>query len=305
MTNSYITYSRENGGRVLLLFLLFLLALYQLTHAGFSSFAVVCLIPCLVIAVYCAFRWKMLTFWILFFINYFIQMKDVAAHLPLPMSLPNEMLQILLLAVAIIDARVNPHFEKAANLMLFALAIWCSFCTLEVLNDTCNLGFNISSWYTGARLMAFQLLYTFLVFSIFISTPELLQKYLIIWGTLSLISVFWVWKQETFGFTTEETIWMETRGRSTHILNGGTLIRYFSTFSDAANYGCNAAATAAAFIIFSITTKIKKLRLFFIIVSVLVIWGMFQSGTRTAIFCLTKKKKKKIILEKSIKIAVP
>lgn len=305
MTNSYITYSRENGGRVLLLFLLFLLALYQLTHAGFSSFAVVCLIPCLVIAVYCAFRWKMLTFWILFFINYFIQMKDVAAHLPLPMSLPNEMLQILLLAVAIIDARVNPHFEKAANLMLFALAIWCSFCTLEVLNDTCNLGFNISSWYTGARLMAFQLLYTFLVFSIFISTPELLQKYLIIWGTLSLISVFWVWKQETFGFTTEETIWMETRGRSTHILNGGTLIRYFSTFSDAANYGCNAAATAAAFIIFSITTKIKKLRLFFIIVSVLVIWGMFQSGTRTAIFCLAAGLMVYVVLSKSIKIAVP
>ena len=173
-----MTYSRENGGRVLLLFLLFLLALYQLTHAGFSSFAVVCLIPCLVIAIYCAFRWRMLAFWILISINYFIQMKDISDHLPLPMSLPNEMLQIILLAIAIVDARVNPHFEKCANLMFFALIIWCGFCTLEILNDTCNLGINISSWYTGARMMAFQLLYIFLVFSIYISSLIWLSKYL-------------------------------------------------------------------------------------------------------------------------------
>lgn len=305
MTNTFTTYSRENGGRVLLLFLLFLLALYQLMHAGFSSFAVICLIPCLVIAVYCAFRWKMLTFWLLIFINYFIQMKDISQHLQLPMSLPNEMLQFILLAIAIIDARENPHFERAANLMLFALCIWCGFCTLEVLNDTCNLGINIGSWYQGARLMAFQILYIFLVFSIYISTPEVLQKYLIIWGAMALFSVFWVWKQQTYGFTTEETIWMETRGRTTHILNAGTLIRYFSTFGDAANYGCNAAATAAAFIIFAITTRIKKLRIFFIIVSVLVIWGMFQSGTRTAIFCLAAGLMVYVVLSKSIKIAVP
>lgn len=305
MSLNVFNYTIENRGRVLLLFLLFLLALYQLTHASFSSFAIVCLIPFLIFAIYCAFRWKMLTFWILFFVNYLIQMKDISNSLPLPMSLPNEMLQIVLLAIAIVDARENPHFERVANLMLLALIIWCGFCTLEVLNDTCNLGLNIGSWYTGARMMAFQLLYIFLVFSIYISTPAILQKYLMIWGGLALFSVYWVWKQETYGFTVAENIWMETRGRATHIINGGTLTRYFSTFSDAANYGCNAAATAAAFIVFAITTKIKKYRIFYLIVSVLVIWGMFQSGTRTAIFCLAAGLLVFVVLSKSIKIAVP
>ena len=311
MSINILNYSTENRGRVLLLFLLFLLALYQLTHASFSSFAVVCLIPFLVFAIYCAFRWKMLTFWILFFVNYLIQMKDISASLPLPMSLPKPgtvfcgLGKIILLAIAIVDARETPHFERAANLMLFALIVWCGFCTLEVLNDTCDLGYNIGSWYSGARLMAFQLLYIFFVFSIYISTPEILVKYLIIWGGLAVFSVYWLWKQETFGFTAAEAIWMETRGRVTHILNGGTLIRYFSTFSDAANYGCNAAATAAAFIVFAITTKFKKYRIFFLIVSVLVIWGMFQSGTRTAIFCLAAGLMVFVILSKSIKIAVP
>ena len=305
MTDTFKTYSRNNGGRVLLLFLLFLLALYQFAQAGFPTFAVVCLTPLLVIAVYCAFKWRMFTFWILIFVNYLIQMKDISASLPLPMSLPNEMLQIILLAIAIVDARENPHFERCGNLMLFALIIWCGFCTLEVLNDTCNLGINIGSWYTGARMMAFQLLYIFLVFSIYISTPEILQKYIIIWGGLALFSAIWVWKQKTFGFTTAENIWMETRGRTTHIINAGTLIRYFSTFGDAANYGCNAAGTAAAFIIFSITSKLKRLRYFFIVVSVLVIWGMFQSGTRTAMFCLGVGLIVYIVLSKSFKIAIP
>lgn len=304
MTNSYITYSRENGGRVLLLFLLFLLALYQLTHAGFSSFVVVCLIPCLVIAIYCAFRWKMLTFWVLIVVNYFIQMKDVTV--PVPLSLPNELLQITLLAIAIVDARVTPHFKKCTNLMLFALTIWCIFCTLEILNDTCNLGINVGSWYTGARMMAIQLLYAFLVFSIYISTPQRLLNYISLWAILALFSAFWTWKQKNIGFTQIEYAWLYYGpGQVTHLLNARTLVRYFSTFSDAATYGCNAAATAAAFIIFAITAKFNKYRIFYIITAILVIWGMFQSGTRTAIFCIAAGLMVYIVLSKSVKIAVP
>ncbi len=233
-------------------------------------------------------------------------MKDVSSRLTIPLSLPNEMLQIVLLAIAIVDARVNPHLEKCANLMLFALIIWCGFCTLEILNDTCNLGINIGNWYQGARLMAFQLLYVFLVFSIYISTPENLIKYLIIWGVLALFSVFWTWKQKNYGFTQIEHAWLYYGpGQVTHLLNARTLVRYFSTFSDAASYGCNAAATAAAFIIFAITSKFNKLRLFFIVVAILVIWGMFQSGTRTAIFCLGAGLVLYVFLSKSVKIAVP
>lgn len=300
-----MTYSRNNGGRVLLLFLLFLLALYQFTNAGFPAFAVVCLIPLFVLFIYWAFKWRMLTFWVLILVNYFIQMKDISASLPVPMSLPNELLEITLLAIAIVDARENPHFERCGNLMLFALVIWCGFCTLEVLNDTCNLGIDIAAWYTGARLMAFQMLYIFLVFCIYISSPKVLLRYVRIWAALALFSAFWVWKQQYIGFTQEEKYWMENIGHNTHILNAGTLIRYFSTFSDAANYGCNAAATAVAFLIMGITTKLKKDRILFIVTSILVAWGMFASGTRVALGALLAGLMVYIVLSKSIKIAIP
>ena len=183
--NRFAEYSHENGGRVLLLFLLFLLSIYEFVTAGFSAYAIICFLPFLILFIYAAFTWKMFTFWILIFVNYLIQMKDVS--LPIPMSIPNELLQIILLAIAIIDARQTPHFERCGNLMLFALIIWCGYCTLEILNDTCGLGINIGAWYTGARMMAFQLLYIFLVFTLYITSPEILMRYLKIWAFLSLL----------------------------------------------------------------------------------------------------------------------
>ena len=302
-SNSISEFTHENGGRVLLLFLLFSLAIYQFLTSGLPIFAIICLLPFVVLFVYFAFKKKMFVFWALIVINYFIQMHDVS--LPVPISLPNEMLQLLLIGIAIIDIRQTVHFERTLNIMLFALIIWCSFCTIEILNDTCGLGINVSAWYTGARMMAFQLLYIFLVFTIYISSPEILLRYLKFWACLSLFSAIWTWKQVHIGMTPAESSFLNGRGAMTHIIQGGTLIRYFSTFSDAANYGCNAAAAAVAFIIFGITAKIKKDKWFFLIVAFLMIYNMFSSGTRTAIFCLFGGFAVYIILSKSFRIAIP
>lgn len=304
MTNQVVAYSRENGGRVIILFLLFFLALYQLITVGFPAFAIICILPFIVLFGYWTFKYGMFAFWALIVVNYFIQFQNLPP-MPIPMSLPNEMLQLLLLGIAIIDARQTPHFERCANIMLLTILIWCFYCTMEVLNDTCGLGINIGAWYQGARMMAFQLLYIFLVFSIYISSPETLMRYLKIWAILALFSAIWTWKQQNIGLTAAETSFLHGRGSTTHLIQGGTLIRYWSTFSDAANYGCNAAASAIAFLIFGITTKIKKNKWFFMVIALLVVKSMFASGTRTAIFCMAGGFAVFLVLSKSFKIAVP
>ena len=307
MNNRLAISEEKKGGRVLILFLLFFLALYQFYSAGFSAFAIVCLLPLLIPIVYVAFTWQMTVFWALIFINYFVFFFSKHQLLPngIPLSLYNEALEILLIAIAIIDARQSPHFGRTINMMLVTLLCWAVFCTLEVLNDTCNLGLDIAGWYGGARMMAFQLLYAFLVFTLYISTPERLMKYLRILAILSLFSVFWTWKQSHIGLTLSENVWLETVGRSTHILNGGTLIRYWSTHNDAANYGIGAAAMAVIYAAMTITTKLRSDRMFFSITTILIIWGMFQSGTRTAIMCLILGFAVILVLFKSIKIIVP
>lgn len=296
------TSGRLGGGRFLLLLLLFSLAIYELTTARFNAFAIICSIPILVLIAIAAFRKGILLFGALIIINNFLQMKDV--HLPVPMSLPNEMIELLLLALAIINSQ-NYHFYRIANVMLLAMIIWGGFCTLQVLNDTCNIGLDIGAWYTGARLMAYQLIYAFLVYSIYISSPNILTKYLFLWGILSMFAVYWVWKQKTYGFTSAETSWLWGRGRATHVLQGGSLIRYFSIYGDAANFGIGIASTAVAFLIFGITSKIRKHRFFYLLAGIGCTWAMFPSGTRTAMACLMAGLMTYIFLSKSVRIAVP
>ncbi len=244
----------------------------------------------------------MIAFWALIIINYFIQAKWLS--LPVPTSVPNELLELLLIAMALIDVQNSP-FRRAGNLMMLALLFWAGLCTLEVLNDTCGIGIDVAAWYSTARMICYQLLYIFLVFTIYINTPERLTKYIVVWGLLALFASFWVWKQVNFGLTPSENAWLQTRGRSTHILAGGSLIRYFSIFSDAANFGIGIASTAVAFIIFGITSKIKKYKYFFLAVGMFCVYGMFQSGTRTAIACLMAGFMLYIFLSKSFKIAIP
>jgi hypothetical protein len=246
----------------------------------------------------------MLTFWALFGINYILQWHSSPLPEGIPMSLYNEALEIILIGLAIINVK-DSKFERAGNIMLYALLIWCGFCTLEVLNDTCGIGINVGAWYTGARMMAFQLLYAFLVYSLYISTPKILIQYLVVWACFSLFAVFWVWKQQNIGFTPSEHAWLYTRGAVTHVLQAGTLIRYFSVYSDAANFGIGMASTGVAFIIFAITNRIVKLRIFFLIVGVGCIWATFPSGTRTATACLIAGFVAYVFLSKSFKIAIP
>ena len=304
-SNRISEYAHENGGRVIILFLLFLLAIYEFLHSGLNTFAIVCISPILILIGYSVFKWKMTAFWGLIVANFFVSFKNVNIYIPVPISLIDEMIEIILIAMAIIDTRTQVHFERVFNIMLLAISIWFGLCIVEIFNNTCGLGINLTAWFTGARLMAFQLLWILIVFCLYITSPQILIRYLKLWACLSLFSTFWTWKMSVIGLTDEETSFLYGAGMNTHLLQAGTLIRYWSVFSDAANYGCNAASSAIAFIIFGITSQIKKDKLFYLLVSIAVIWGMFQSGTRTAIFCMMGGFAVFLVLSKSFRIMIP
>ena len=171
MTTAFRTYSHEHGGRVLLLFLLFLLALYNLATSGLNSFAIICCIPFILVSIYIAFKWPYIVFWSLFLINYNVQFFSFNQLLPeaMPLSAYNELFEIALIAIAIIDFRRDRYWGRSMNLMAFAISLWILLCALEVFNDTCSLGINVGAWFTGFRLMAFQLVYFLILFVKFLN----------------------------------------------------------------------------------------------------------------------------------------
>lgn len=243
----------------------------------------------------------MLLFWALIFVNYFIGMTSFPWPHGVPASLYNEALEMLLLLMAIIDIK-EAKFESALNTMLAALLIWGIYIALEIFNNTCGMMFDFSNWYPGARQLALQIIYAFLIFTIYINTPHKLYKYLVIWGGLALFSVIWIWKQRYIGLNEAERIFLIQH--PTHLIQNGTLIRYFSIYVDAASAGIGMASTSVAFIVFGITSKVKKYKYFFFLVGIACAWGLFPTGTRTAIACLLAGFLTYSILSKSIKISV-
>ena len=291
------------GGRVGLLLLLFALALYLFSTSGFPAFAVVCMIPLLILGLVLTFRYSMFIFWVLTLINFFVQWKNFP-QTGIPISLFNEGLELLLIALAIIKVEAE-RFDHLFNPMFVALGIWCTFCTLELLNDTCGLGLDFGFWYTGARLMAFQLMYAFVIFTLYITTPKILLRYLAVWAALAAFAALWIWKQKYIGLTDAERSYLYGAGRATHIIGGGSIIRLFSIFSDAANCGVNYASTAVAFLIFGLTNKILRYKIFFLVVGFASMLAMGSTGTRTAIACFIGGVGAYVFLSKSFKLGIP
>lgn len=300
--NRLSQYAGENGGRVLLLFLLFLLSIYSLINSGIMGMAAIAMLPLIIIFIYLAFSYRMFTFWLLFFLNYFLMLINREGYLPVPVSLPNELLELILIAIAIVDLRES-NFENLANIMTLGIVGWCAFCVLEVLNDTCGLGININAWFNGIRLLAFLLLYIVIVFALYITTPKRLYQLIFSWACLCVFADYWSWQQQYIGFTQAESAWLYGYAYRTHLVNGIT--RYWSIFSDAASFGVHMAAASTAFFIIAITNKVKKFKIFFLIVGLLSTWQMFASGTRTSIYCMMAGFAVFLFLSKSIKIIVP
>jgi len=171
-----IEYIHENGGRVLLLFLLFLLAIYNLYSAGITGFALICCIPLIPVIIFFGFHHKMIMFWILFLVNYFIMGSLLYINLPCPISLPSELLELTLLFAILIDNK-NIKIHNINNIMLFALLMWLFFACIEMFNDTCDLGFHITAWLIEARLLVFQMIYIYCIFSFLISDYDKIIKF--------------------------------------------------------------------------------------------------------------------------------
>src|SRR5574344_1499496 len=304
LTDHIPSLKETGGGRIILLFLLFLVSIYTLITSGMVSWGVMMMMPLIIIAGIIFLKKRDYIFFLLLFTNFYVMDLNREGFIPFPPSLLNELLEILLIYMALIrHEKSNIEIDK--NLMLYALLIWFGFCCLEYLNNPGGLGINTYAWWTGARLMCFSLIYAFIVCSIYVNTPKKLLVFIFIWAIFVIYSALWCYKQQQFGFTVAENAFLMGPGRATHFMNGGSLIRYFSCFTDAANFGCHTAAAGAFFTILAITQKIKRLRIFFLVTAAASTWAMFQSGTRTGIFCLMAGIMVFITISKSAKVAVP
>ena len=291
-----------SGGRVFVLFLLFLLSLYEFYSMGIMGMALVCMIPVLIAGLYFAFQYKMIVFWYVFIMNYIVMGLTRYYEIPLPITALTFMPQILLLMVCIWDIREFSD-AKFGNLMLLALGIWSFYIILQIFNHTCMLPLSMSAWGMNFLFYSVSFLLVYFIITILIRKPERIIKLFKIWAILAIIAAFWAWRQKTIGWDDTEWGWLMAEGARTHLIGGS--IRYFSYFTDAANFGCSMGASAVVFYALAITTKLRKDKILFLITAFCCTYGFFMSGTRSGLLCFLVGIACYVFLSKSFKIAIP
>ena len=298
MTKTYATSTNHIGGRVILLFLLFLLALYQFNKMGVMGLTAICLLPAVTIFVFLALKHQNALFWYVFFMNYFVMGLQRYGYIPLQVTIVTVLPQVLLIIALIIHPRKSKN--SLGTPMLFAILLWTTYLIIQVFNETCGLPLSIPNWLTNLNFFSFYFILAHILISKIINTPENIMRFIRLWAIFSLVATYWAWRQKTFGWDQTEWRWLMSGASRTHLIGGS--IRYFSFFSDAANFGCNMGASAALFYILALTSKLKKDKLLFGITGIACTYSFFASGTRSGLVCFMVGIFLYIFLAKSAKL---
>lgn len=222
--------------------------------------------------------------WYLLFIgNFFVMGLIRYVSLPVPISLFVEILYFICMIGVLSSSQYKGNVSRWKCAMLGIYMPWLLYAILEVGNMSSEIDFGTiaSRWFAEVRTMGIQVLYGMLICAAIFTKKEQLKTVYKIWGVCVIICTVKCLMQQYVGFDNAENAFLVT-ARKTHFVNG--IIRYFSLFSDAANYGCNMAATTAVFGAVTLSCRLKKEKIFFAIVTFCAFYGMMASGTRTGIF---------------------
>ena len=203
---------------------------------------------------------------------------------------------LLITFIACFYAYSAKNQDLIKNDQVLLLLFWFLFSVLQMANPERP---NFYGGLSEIRMTGvYPLLITLIAFMTLKSNRDL-RLMLILFLVLSLFACFNGIKQQLFGLSVADQAFLDNGGASTHVLWGR--IRYFSFF-DAARFGCLMAQLAV--ITFVLTFGKFKLwkRAVFMILTILFVYGMLISGTRTALIVIVAGAFFAILVSKNYKI---
>lgn len=210
------------------------------------------------------------------FVSYILLGSSRYIELPFPSGVIMDALILLtLFAIYIVHFPSKPDWSIVKRDTVITGLIWFSYCIFQVVNPEAK---SFAAWMSAIRPMGFYPFILPILAVYLLKTPDKVRVLLYIWGIMSLLGTLKGISQLYIGVDRWEQKWLDGGANLTHVLFGR--LRVFSFYSDAGQFGGNQAYTGVIFIIASIGARTLKDRIFFLIVGIMGIYGMFLSGTR-------------------------
>ena len=215
-----------------------------------------------------------------FYVLFALQFLLVAASMFMDVKTGAFTLILVLIMTFVILVRCSSQgfdMSRAKNGMMCLFAVTGVFYFLEIANPN-----NVQeAWNIG---ITHYWLYPFalsLIVPIAIRDRKGIEWLLFIWSVFILIATLKGYWQKNHGFSVRDRYFLFVLGGyRTHIIWSG--IRYFSFFSDAANYGVHCAMALTTFLISAFYVRRGWMKIYFILIALGAAYGLGISGTRAA-----------------------
>lgn len=169
-------------------------------------------------------------------------------------------------------------WSPAKNEMVLLTFIWFAYTMLQLFNPEAS---NTSAWFYAMRGVAMYMFITIPLAFVLIKKMNDFNYIMIIWGLFTIIVTLKGMAQLYLGLDWAEQRWLDNGGAVTHILFGK--LRVFSFLSDAGQFGGSQAHAGVVGTIMFFNVKGRKMKYFFLLMSLFGFFGMAISGTRGAL----------------------
>ena len=271
---------KQKGFTMAILAIVTLLCIYVSTNINPNLGLVIGMLPIIFIFTYLCIYKQYITLIILFIINYTILGIGRYISFPIPVSGFFDILYCFIITTIVLNNLIKTdNFRNVFNIYLIFTLIWFSYCLINLGNHTTGT-IHFSAWFTNVRGLALYAILTCIIISIIAKKYHFIKHLLIIWGILTILAAIKGYWQKNYGFDTAEMTWLLSGGYRTHFLHTG--IRYFSFFTDAANFGCSMGLSLMVYFISLFYVKNRYFKLFCLCVTIASTYGLLISGTRAA-----------------------
>ena len=230
---------------------------YAFTHYGLPAGAAVSMLPIGLCALWFSLRNPAVSMLGILVLNYFIMYLGREFLHGVPVGLILDGALFFNLAILLLQALVHRiEWRRAGTGLTLAAAIWMVYCVLELFNPQ---SVSPKGWTMAIRSLAFYFFLVVALTQLTMARYKYLKAMLAIWSALTLIAV----------------------GKA--LVQKYTGVRYFSVYSDAANFG---AGMGLAMVVFSISALYYRnpwMKVYLLAVAAAACYGMLISGTRSAL----------------------
>ncbi|AXE17825.1 O-antigen ligase domain-containing protein [Runella rosea] len=165
--------------------------------------------------------------------------------------------------------------------VFYLVALWVFFTILEFFNP--EAPYKPAWLYNFRKFSLYWILATCIVLVVPFKKTDI--KILIrTWLFWSFLGALWGFKQQYIGLTANEQNWLNMGADKTHVLFG--VLRIFSFYTDASQFGAEMAATTLVCIIWFFEEKKWIYKIGYLALALVYFWGYALSGTRSALFVL-------------------